>query len=450
MNKEMNKATNSANDAPTPANSRSAQLFERAKKVMPGGVSRNTVLWSSVPPYVAYGKGCRVTDIDGVTRIDFANNVASLIHGHAYAPVVEAASAQLARGSAFMMATEQEVLHAEHICSRSDGFDQIRFVNSGTEAVMAALKAARAFTGRPKIAKVEGAYHGAYDYVETSQGSSPANWGAVDHPNRVPLVHGQPQSAMDDVVIIPFNDVDRSIALLNEHRGDLACVLLDLLPHRVGLKPASSEFVNAMREWTAKNGALLVLDEVITFRTHYGGAQQGYGIHGDLTALGKMIGGGFPVGALAGRADVMQVLNPGAAKLLFPLSGTFSANPVTMTAGRVAMEHFDQRAVARLNALGDRARDGIAQAIHRTNACASVTGGGSMFRLHMKATVPANYREAYTNVDENRRLKTMLEHLFAEGFLLVGTCTGMLSTPMNESDIDALVGAIETGLKKIG
>jgi hypothetical protein len=119
-------------------------------------------------------------------------------------------------------------------------------------------------------------------------------------------------------------------------------------------------------------------------------------------------------------------------------------------AGRVAMEHFDQRAVARLNALGDRARDGIAQAIHRTNACASVTGGGSMFRLHMKATVPANYREAYTNVDENRRLKMMLEHLFHEGFLMVGTCTGMLSTPMNESDIDALVGAIETGLKKIG
>ena len=445
-----NSTSGATTPATTPAASRSAQLFERAKKVMPGGVSRNTVLWSSVPPYVAYGKGCRVTDIDGVTRIDFANNVASLIHGHAYAPVVEAASAQLARGSAFMMATEQEVLHAEHICSRSAGFDQIRFVNSGTEAVMAALKAARAFTGRPKIAKVEGAYHGAYDYVETSQGSSPANWGSVDHPNRVALVHGQPQSAMDDVVIIPFNDVDRAIALLNEHRSDLACVLLDLLPHRVGLKPASPEFVSAMREWTDKNGALLVLDEVITFRTEYGGAQQQYGIHGDITALGKMIGGGFPVGALAGRADVMEVLNPGAAKLLFPLSGTFSANPVTMTAGRIAMEHFDQRAVARLNALGDRARHGIAEAIHRTKACASVTGGGSMFRLHMKATVPANYREAYTNADENRRLKMMLEHLFHEGFLMVGTCTGMLSTPMNESDIDALVSAIATGLKKIG
>jgi len=439
-----------APNAATATTSRSAELFERAKQVMPGGVSRNTVLWSSVPPYVAYGKGCRVTDIDGVTRIDFANNVASLIHGHSYAPVVEAVAAQLARGTAFMMATEQEVLHAEHICSRSPGFHKIRFVNSGTEAVMAALKAARAFTGRPKIAKVEGAYHGGYDYVETSQGSAPSNWGSVDHPNRVPLVHGSPQSAMDDVVVIPFDDVERSIALLDEHRDDLACVLLDLMPHRVGLKPASKTFVTAMREWTAKNGALLVLDEVITFRTEYGGAQEAYGVEGDLTAMGKMIGGGFPVGALAGRNDVMEVLNPAAPKLLFPLSGTFSANPVTMTAGRIAMEHFDRKAVARLNALGDRARHGITEAIQRTKACASVTGGGSMFRVHMKAQVPANYREAYTTADENKRLKAMLEHLFAEGFLMVGTCTGMLSTPMTESDIDALVAAIESGFKKIG
>jgi len=439
-----------APNAATATTSRSAELFARAQKVMPGGVSRNTVLWSSVPPYVAYGQGCRVTDIDGVTRVDFANNVASLIHGHSYAPVVEAVAAQLARGTAFMMATEQEVLHAEHICSRSPGFHKIRFVNSGTEAVMAALKAARAFTGRPKIAKVEGAYHGGYDYVETSQGSAPSNWGSVDHPNRVPLVHGSPQSAMDDVVVIPFDDVERSIALLDEHRDDLACVLLDLMPHRVGLKPASKAFVTAMREWTAKNGALLVLDEVITFRTEYGGAQEGYGVEGDLTAMGKMIGGGFPVGALAGRNDVMEVLNPGAPKLLFPLSGTFSANPVTMTAGRIAMEHFDRKAVARLNALGDRARHGIAEAIQRTKACASVTGGGSMFRVHMKAQVPANYREAYTTADENKRLKAMLEHLFAEGFLMVGTCTGMLSTPMTESDIDALIAAIESGFRKIG
>ncbi len=180
-----------------------------------------------------------------------------------------------------------------------------------------------------------------------------------------------------------------------------------------------------------------------------GGAQQHYNVHGDLTALGKMIGGGFPVGALAGRADVMEVLNPAAPKLLFPLSGTFSANPVTMTAGRVAMEHFDAAAVARLNALGDRARHGIAEAIKRAGATACVTGGGSMFRLHLKAQVPANYRQAYTTPEENRRIKLLLEHLFAEGFLLVGTCTGMLSTPMTETEVDALVAAVESGLRRV-
>ncbi len=426
---------------------RSAEIFERARHVLPGGVSRNTVLRSPYPPYADYGSGCRLTDIEGVTRLDFSNNMASLIHGHAYAPIVKAVTAQLARGSAFMMATEAEVTFAEHMVGRSPGFDQIRFVNSGTEAIMACLKAARAFTGRPKVAKVEGAYHGGYDYAEVSQESKPETWGSVDHPNRVPLVHGSPQSALDDVVVIPFNDVDRAIAILNEHRQDLACVLLDLMPHRAGLQPARPEFVAALREWTAKHGALLVLDEVITFRTEVGGLQSRYGLQADLTAMGKLIGGGFPAGAIAGRAQVMEVMNPSSSRLLYPLSGTFSANPITMTAGCVAMRDFDASATVRLNALGERAMRGIDEAIRRSGACACVTGAGSIFRVHVKAKAPTNYREAYLNADESRRLKALLEHLFQAGFLLVNTCTAMLSTPMTEAKVDALVDAVEGGLR---
>ncbi|MDA0803117.1 MAG: aminotransferase class III-fold pyridoxal phosphate-dependent enzyme [Planctomycetota bacterium] len=433
--------------ASQPKSSRSLELFERAKKVMPGGVSRNTVLRSPYPPYVSFGRGCRVTDVDGVTRIDFSNNMASLIHGHAFPPIVEAAAAQLARGTAFMMATEAEVLHAEHMCSRSAGFDRIRFVNSGSEAVMAAVKAARAFTGRPMIAKAEGAYHGSYDYVETSQESTPQNWGSIDHPANVPLVHGAPRSSLDDVVVIPFNDIERSIALLNEHRSQLACVLLDLMPHRVGLEPADKAFVHAIAEWAQANGALFVADEVMTFRTEVGGLQARYEVNADLTAMGKAIGGGFPVGAVAGRAAVMEVMNPGAAKLLYPLSGTFSANPMTMTAGRVAMEHFDAAAVARVNALGERARAGIREAARRTGMCACVAGGGSMFRVHMKSRVPQNYRDAYASPEETRQLKVLLDHLFDEGFLLVGTA--MLSTAMAEAEVDSLVAAMEAGFKRI-
>ncbi len=429
--------------------SRSAELFERAKKVMPGGVSRNTVLRAPYPPYVAYGHGCHVTDIDGVTRIDFSGNMASLIHGNAYPPIVEAVKAQMERGSAFMMATEAEVLHAEHMCSRSAGFERIRFVNSGTEAVMAALKTARAFTGRPKIAKAEGAYHGGYDYAEASQAPTPATWGSVDHPNTVALTHGSPQSALQDVVILPFNDVDRSIAILDAHKHDLACVLLDLMPHRVGMNPAAPAFVQAVREWTAANGSLFVADEVITYRTEVGGLQSRYGVLADLTCMGKVIGGGFPVGALAGRADVMDVMNPGAAKVLYPLSGTFSANPITMTAGRIAMEHFDAKAVAKVNALGDRARAGIEAAIARTGVSASVAGGGSMFRVHMKASVPQNYREAFATPAEAKALKTLLDHLFEEGFLLIGTGTCMINTAMGNDEIDSLVASIEAGFKRV-
>jgi len=407
------------------------------------------VLRGPHPPYADFGRGCRITDLDGNSRIDFSNNMASLIHGHAFPPIIEAVTAQLQRGSAFMMATEAEVRYAEHLAGRSAAFERLRFVNSGTEALMAALKAARAFTNRAKVAKVEGAYHGGYDYAEVSQEPKPENWGSIDHPNSVPLTHGSPQSALQDVLVMPANDVDRALAILDAHRSDVACVLLDLMPHRAGLRPADPAFIAAIREWTARNGALLVLDEVITFRTEVGGMQQRYGLRADLTALGKIIGGGFPVGALAGRADVMDVMNPQASKLLYPLSGTFSANPVTMTAGLAAMQHYDAAAVARLNALAERAMHGIREAIGRTNAEACVTGTGSMFRVHMKRTPPLDYRQQFLSADESKRLKLLLEHLFQEGFLMINTCSATLSTPMTEVEIDALVDAVEGGLRRI-
>jgi len=431
------------------ATNRSETLFARARKVLAGGVSRNTVLRGPHPSYADYGRGCRITDLDGISRVDFSNNMASLIHGHAFPPIIEAVTAQLQRGSAFMMATEAEVRYAEHLAGRNAAFERLRFVNSGTEALMAALKAARAFTNRSKVAKVEGAYHGGYDYAEVSQEPKPENWGSIDHPNSVPLTHGSPQSALQDVLIMPANDVDRAIAILDAHRSEVACVLLDLMPHRAGLRPADPAFISAIREWTARHGALLVLDEVITFRTEVGGMQQRYGLQADLTALGKIIGGGFPVGALAGRADVMDVMNPQASKLLYPLSGTFSANPVTMTAGLAAMQHYDAAAVTRLNALAERAMHGLREAIGRTNAQACVTGTGSMFRVHMKRTPPLDYRQQFLSADESKRLKVLLEHLFQEGFLMINTCSATLSTPMTEVEIDALVDAVEGGLRRI-
>ena len=428
---------------------RSEKLYNRALEILPGGVSRNTVLRDPYPPYADFGEGCRLTDIEGVTRIDFSNNMASLLHGHACPEIVQAVTSQLKKGSAFTMATEVEVRYAEHLCSRNPSFDTLRFVNSGTEAVMATIKASRAFTGRPKIAKVEGAYHGQYDYAEVSQTPTPDTWGDINEPNSVPVAHGTPESALHDVVILPFNDVEKAITILNKHAGELACVLLDLMPHRVGLRPADESFVIAIREWTEQHDVLLVLDEVITFRCEYGGLQERYNITPDLTALGKAIGGGFPVGAIAGRKEVMDVMNPRKGKLLFPHSGTFSANPITLTAGLVAMEKFDKPTVARLNALTQRAIDGIEEAICETGFKACVTGAGSMFRIHMKERPPQNFREAFLTPKESEKLKALLDYLFDEGFLMIKTCSAALSTAMCETEIDALVSTVKAGFQKV-
>jgi glutamate-1-semialdehyde 2,1-aminomutase len=429
--------------------SRSAALYERARQVMPGGCSRNTVLRKPHPLYVEKGAGCYVTDIEGVTRIDYANNMASLIHGHAHSAVVEAVTAQLQKGTAFTLATEVEIDFAEHICSRNAAFENIRFVNSGTEAVMGCLKAARAYTGRPKIAKVEGAYHGLYDYAEISQTAIPSNWGDAHSPASVPVAYGTPEPVLHDVIIFPFNQPEQALEILNRHRDELACVLLDLMPHRVGLVPASQEFVHAIYNWTRENNTLMVCDEVITFRSNYGGAQEWYNVRPDLTAMGKMIGGGFPVGALVGRQDVMSVMDPLADKVLFPHSGTFSANPVTMTAGLVSMTLFDQTAVTNLNRLADTARANIAEAIQVADIPACVTGGGSMFRIHMKAEIPTTYRAAYMTPKESKIIQVLLDHLFDNGIIMINTCSGTLSTAMTLKEIEILTETLLAGFRKI-
>lgn len=434
---------------PNAALSASEALFARARKVLPGGVSRNAVLRKPHPFYVVKGEGCYVTDLEGVRRIDFSNNMTSQIHGHAHPAIIAAVTEQLKKGTAFSMATEAEVVFAEHMCRRSEAFEKIRFVNSGTEGVMAALKAARAFTGRPKIAKVEGAYHGLYDYAEVSQTSRPANWGELDCPASNPVSRGTPAAALNDVLVIPFNDPQRAVAILDRHAEEIACVLVDLLPHRVGLMPASKDFVRAVYSWARDNGALFVCDEVITFRSNYGGAQEWFDIRPDLTAMGKMIGGGFPVGAVAGRVDVMNVMDPWAEKVLFPLSGTYSANPVTMVAGLAAMELFDKDEVLLLNRLASLARSRIAEVISVAGVPACVTGAGSMFRIHMKPQPPQDYRSGFPTEQETRLLKVLLDHLAANGILMIGTGSGALSTPMTEHEVDVLGETLLGGLRKV-
>lgn len=421
----------------------SRSLYERAVRVMPGGASRNSAIRQPHPLYADRADGCRITDVDGAERIDFANNMASLIHGHAHPAVVSAVADQLRKGTASTLTTEIEVRFAEHLCSRNPNFEKVRFVNSGTEAVMGALKAARAFTGRPKIAKSEGAYHGLYDYAEISQTARPSNWGDLDSPASVPVAHGTPQPVLDDVVVIPYNDPERAVAILDRHADQIACVLLDVMPHWAGLCPATAQHASAVQHWAAGNGALLVADEVITFRNTYGGAQQQYGLTPDITAMGKIIGGGFPVGAIAGRADIMDLMNPLGDRYLLPYSGTFSANPITMTAGLTAMELYDRAQIDRINRLAETAVNAINETIETRGVPASVTGAGSMFRIHMKPDPPANHRETHPEPAAAERLKQFYNRMLDCGILLIYSGAGAISTPMGEPEIDQLVAAAD-------
>lgn len=431
------------------SNSKSEALYQKACEVLTGGVSRNTVFRKPYPHYANTAKGAYISDIDGTERIDFANNMAALIHGHAYPPIVEAVIAQLQKGTAYTLASQIEVEYAQLLTGRVDSFDRIRFVNSGTEAVMAMIKASRAFTGRPKIAKAEGTYHGVYDFAEVSQTANPDNWGSIDAPNSVPLAHGTPKGVLNDVIIFPFNDIERTLAILDAQAENIACVLIDPVPHRVGLMPASDEFIEAVYDWTRRNNALLIFDEVVTFRVNYQGAQQRYKVRPDMTALGKIIGGGFPVGAIAGRAEIMKVFDPREAPLLFPHSGTFSANPITMTAGFVAMSHFNQPAVDQLNALTAKAIQQIEEVIRLADVPVSITGAGSMFRLHLKPNPPKSYREAYQPKAVSNVINQLLDYMyFEEKILMINTFACMFSTVMTQTEIDRITEGLHRAFVK--
>jgi glutamate-1-semialdehyde 2,1-aminomutase len=427
---------------------RSRDLYQRALNSLPGGNTRTTVFMKPFPIYAASGAGCRVRDLDGNEYIDCINNFTSLIHGHAHPALIEAATKQLALGSAFGMPTESEVDLAELLAARLPSVDQVRFANSGTEAVMMALKAARAYTGRPKIAKCEGAYHGSYDYAEVSLDPTPAAWGG-NAPVSVAYAKGTPENVLADVVTIPFNDIEAAVSLIREHGAELACVLVDPMPNRAGLVPADKAYLEALREVTREVGALLIFDEVITFRLGYHGAQGLWGIQPDLTTLGKIIGGGFPVGAIAGGREFMSVFDPSSGKPALPHGGTFSANPVTMRAGIAAMELLDEAAFARLDVIGQAVRDGIDAAFRNTSVPGRTVGLGSLLKIHFTDRQIRDYRSAYLNDAETKRQTVFNAGLLNRGIFAANYGLMALSLPMTDADVATIVDAATGALQEV-
>ncbi|MEP7245318.1 MAG: aspartate aminotransferase family protein [Gammaproteobacteria bacterium] len=419
----------------------SERLAARARRVFPGGTTRATVRSQPFPIYAQSGAGPYLIDVDGHRYLDLNNNFTTLIHGHCFAPIVEAVTRAARTGTCFANPTALEIELAELIIGRVPGIETLRFVNTGTEAVMFAIKAARAVTGRAKIAKFEGAYHGSYDWAEVSEAAHPGNWGRAEQPLSSPPYAGTPPSVLEEVVVVPFNDIARTRALIERHAAELACVLIDLMPGRAGLVPIESDYLHMLREVTRRHGILLIDDEVLNFRQAYEGAAHRFGVQPDLVTFGKIIGGGLPIGAIGGPRALMDVFSASDTAASVPQSGTFSANPVSMGAGLACMRALTREAFAHLESLGDYARAGLQELFRRKGWPFSVTGQASLLRVHARPIPPRSYREAHPTPPERAMLANVAEGLLARGFIAPTAASWSFSTPMTRTHIDDLIAA---------
>jgi glutamate-1-semialdehyde 2,1-aminomutase len=421
---------------------RSATLHAEAQRCFPGGVTRSVTYHAPYPVAIADGCGCRLRDVDGNRYRDLLGNFGAMIHGHAHPAIVSAIREQLGRGTDFGAPTEAHLNLAREIMRRVPSVERLRFTTSGTEAVLYAIRAARAFTRRSKILKMEGSYHGGYDSVSVSVDPGP---GAPEWPSGVVGSAGLPPEVGSSTLVAPFNDLATVERILHDHRSDLAAVIVEPVTVR-GMIPADAEFLRGLRELTGRLDVLLILDEVVTFRLSEGGAQKRCGVTPDLTTFGKIIGGGLPVGAFGGRADVMAGLDPSHAPPVHH-SGTFAGNSAVMAAGIAALSLLNADAFDHLDMLGERLRHGLRAAARSAGYDAHVTGAGSLAALHLAPGPVRNYRDALRTDRETMRWLHLA--LLNRGIFARAGGSFFLSTPMQTADVDETVVAVEGALKDV-
>jgi glutamate-1-semialdehyde 2,1-aminomutase len=428
-------------------NPTSLRRFEEAKAVIPGGNTRLTAYFAPYPFYAVKGEGCRIHDLDGNVRFDFYNNATSLIFGHAYPPVVAAIRDQATKGTAFAIPTEPEVDVAKLLTARIPSIEHVRFTNSGTEGVLFAIRAARVFTGREKIGKFEGGYHGTADHVSLSVTPDLALTGDARRPTPVPASAGITRNTVEDVVILPFNDLESTTALITAHKDALAAVIVEPILGSCGYVPARPEFLQGLRDLTQRLGILLIFDEVQTFRLSAGGAQALLGIMPDVTVLGKIIGGGLPVGGVGGRREVMAAFDATTGAPKIPHAGTFNGNPVTMRAGLATLQDLTPAAYDRLNQAGAEFRQRLQVLCGRYGVPVQVTGEGSLFGIHWSAEPVTDYRSSQ-RANKSLSYKFFL-HALNNGIFFTTRGGGCLSMPMTDTETGTFLDVLEAFLKKI-
>ena len=423
----------------------SERLFSLAQQYIPGGVNSPVRSFRAVegtPPFIARGQGSRVWDVDGNEYIDYVCSWGPLALGHAHPAVVEALREAAGNGTSFGAPTEGEVELAQMICEALPSVDSVRLVSSGTEACMSAIRLARAYTGRNKIIKFAGCYHGHADGLLVRAGS-----GALTH--GIPTSAGVPDSYAQETLVADYNNLASVERYFEEYPGDVAGVIVEPVAGNMGVVPPAEGFLQGLRRVTQENGAVLIFDEVITgFRVAYGGAQTLYGITPDLTCLGKIIGGGLPVGAYGGRREIMEQVAP-----LGPMyqAGTLSGNPLAVTAGITTLKELQKPGVYEgLDALAQRLTDGVAGVFQRAEVPGSINRVQSMFT----GFFTGGPVEALAQVEQSdagqygRYFHAMLERgvYFAPSQFEAG----FVSTAHTEEDIDRTIEAAEAALGGLG